>query len=492
MQGRKEYEEKLFVNFRLSQRVPEGNFYRRLNDFLDLSYLRKLTEKYYGREGQKSIDPVVFFKFMLVGYFENINSDRKIIEQSSLRLDILYYLGYDIDEPLPWHSTLSRTRKLLGEEVFLELFRDILRKCVEKGMVNGRIQAIDSAFIKANASMDSIVEKELKFSSKKYFDDITDNEDNIDDNNKKLKRRDKGDSKYNEKFVSKTDPDSRVSQKQGKPPLLNHLGIISVDTQNHVICGAAVDFANKRDFMTTEFIVGQTLENLKENNIKVEEVLADGGYSGPESYKYLEQKEITAYIPYPATYKPQRDGFIYDREEDCYICREGIKLSFRGIKYHNHINTPQKIYRSKTKDCRSCQFKEQCCKSSFKQLEDSFYKPYYDAAYKRMNSKQGKQKMRLRSSTVEPVWGTLLNFMKMKKVYTKVNVLANKQLLMAATAYNLKKLMKFVSPKSIAKEAKSVVKVVNSAFLHFNTGVVNIYNEFFMFLRTKKCVFTLL
>lgn len=176
MQGRKYYDEKLFINFQLSQRVPANNFYRRLNEILDLSYLRQMTEKYYGLEGQKSIDPVVFFKLMLVGYFENINSDRKIIEQSSLRLDVLYFLGYDLDEPLPWHSTLSRTRKLFGEEVFLELFRSVLRKCVDKGMVCGRSQAIDSAFIKANASMDSIVEKELQFDSKQYFDEITQNE----------------------------------------------------------------------------------------------------------------------------------------------------------------------------------------------------------------------------------------------------------------------------------------------------------------------------
>jgi len=122
---------------------------------------------------------------------------RNIIEQSSLRLDVLYYLGYDLDEPLPWHSTLSRTRKLFEEEVFLELFRDILRKCIYKGMVNGSSQAIDSAFIKANASTDSIVEKELTHDSKKYFDEITQNEDNSADKNKRRKRRDKGNSKYN-------------------------------------------------------------------------------------------------------------------------------------------------------------------------------------------------------------------------------------------------------------------------------------------------------
>ena len=96
MQGIKEYREKFFVNFRLSERVPRDNFYRRLKERLDLSYLRRLTKKYYGTEGQKSIDTEVFFKLMLVGYLENINSDRQIISQSQMRLDVLYFLGYDV------------------------------------------------------------------------------------------------------------------------------------------------------------------------------------------------------------------------------------------------------------------------------------------------------------------------------------------------------------------------------------------------------------
>jgi len=95
--------------------------------------------------------------------------------------------------------------------------------------------------------------------------------------------------------------------------------------------------------------------------------------------------------------------------------------------------------------------------------------------------------MRLRSCTVEPVWGTLLNFMKMKKVYTKGNKLAYKQLLMAAATYNLKKLMKFVSPKSIAKEAICVANKVKSCLSRFNNGM---WEEIFVFLRTEVSIFT--
>ena len=156
MQGKKIYQEKLFNDFRLSERVPEHNFYRRLQSVLDLNYLYALTKDFYGDSGQKSIDPIVFFKFCLVGYLENLTSDRKLIEHCAMRLDILFFLGYDIDEELPWHSTISRTRQLFPEDVFETVFSNVFKLCVEAGMVSGHTQAVDSAPVKSNASMDSL------------------------------------------------------------------------------------------------------------------------------------------------------------------------------------------------------------------------------------------------------------------------------------------------------------------------------------------------
>ncbi len=96
------------------------------------------------QDGKKNIDPVVFFKLCLVGYLENLISDRKLIEHCSMRLDILF-LGYDIYEELPWHSTLSRTRQLLLDIIFEPVFIQVVGMCVEKGMVSGHTQCIDSA-----------------------------------------------------------------------------------------------------------------------------------------------------------------------------------------------------------------------------------------------------------------------------------------------------------------------------------------------------------
>src|SRR6476620_6799265 len=140
MQGKKQYTEKLFTSFQLSNHIPGDKFYRRLKKALDLQWLYKSTKRYYGSEGQQSIDAIVFFKLILVGYLENLNSDRKIIAHSKMRLDILFFLGYDLDEDLPWHSTISRTRALYGEEVFKELFSKVLSLCVQKQIHYGRRQ----------------------------------------------------------------------------------------------------------------------------------------------------------------------------------------------------------------------------------------------------------------------------------------------------------------------------------------------------------------
>ncbi len=153
MQGKKNYTEKLFLSFQLSDRIPKENLYGRLRETLDLNFLYKDTKELYGRTGNPSIDPVVFFKLLITGYLENITSDRKLVEHCGMRMDVLYFLGYDLDEELPWHSTISRTRQLYPASLFGTLFNKVFSLCVDSGMVSGHTQAVDSAPIKANASI---------------------------------------------------------------------------------------------------------------------------------------------------------------------------------------------------------------------------------------------------------------------------------------------------------------------------------------------------
>src|ERR1051325_5294817 len=169
MQGKKELQPKMLYTITLEQLVPQDNFYRRLKREIDLSWLYRATEKYYGTEGQESIDPVVFFKICMIGYINNIASDRKLIEFCADSFGIRLFLGYDIDEPLPWHSTISRTRQLYGEEVFQKLFEKVFDFCVESGMVQGTTQVVDGALLKANASKDSLEVKKVDSSIEEYL-----------------------------------------------------------------------------------------------------------------------------------------------------------------------------------------------------------------------------------------------------------------------------------------------------------------------------------
>ena len=160
MQGKKLFLNKEVVRFRLSERVRPHNLYRRLTELVDWTFLYNETQALYSHTGQPSLDPVVVFKLVLVGRLENLVSDRRLVEHCALRLDILLFLGYEVDEELPWHSTISRTRQLFPAAVFELLFDHVFAQCVARGLVAGDTQAVDSAPVKANASLDSLCEKQ--------------------------------------------------------------------------------------------------------------------------------------------------------------------------------------------------------------------------------------------------------------------------------------------------------------------------------------------
>jgi transposase len=487
MQGKKELTPKMLYQVHLQDLIPEHNYYRLLEKAIDFHFLYKSTSQYYGAEGQESIDPVVFFKICLVGYLNNINSDRKLIEYCSNCLDVRLFIRYDIDEALPWHSTISRTRQLYGEEVFLTLFKAVLKLCVSKGMIRGKRQAVDSVFIKANASMDSLVEKEVLQDASAFVNELEENSEfKTTSTRKKLVEQhhewkkeaykgqpnpnfniDKLDEHGNlirPRFVSNhthyspTDSDARVSVKPGKARHLNYFGQIAVDDAHHVITGACSDFADKRDSQCIEKIVELTEENLNENGIELEELLADGGYSSGEALKYLHQKKINAYIPNFGQYKPEREGFIFNKELHQYECiKEGSNnaiLPFKGEKTDSKGYT-KRTYRSSESSCKNCPLREQCCGKStkFKKIDDSIHKEHYDRMHQKLtkNPYYAKKMVRVRSKTVEPVIGTLVNFTNMKRVNARGIKQANKHVLMAALTYNLKKYLKFITKKTKAK-----------------------------------------
>lgn len=141
----------------LEDLVRDENFYRRLEARLDLSFVRELVAPLYAGGGRPSVDPVVFFKLQLGMFFEDLRSERQLMRVVSDRLSVRWYLCYDLPEPLPDHSSLTRIRERFGLEVFRRFFERIVEECVEAGLVWGEELFFDATKVEANASMDSSI-----------------------------------------------------------------------------------------------------------------------------------------------------------------------------------------------------------------------------------------------------------------------------------------------------------------------------------------------
>ena len=429
-------------------------------------------------------------------------------------LDVRLFLRYDIDEPLPWHSTISRTRQLLGEEVFVSLFKNVLALCVQKGMVRGKRQAIDSAYVKANASMDSLLEKVVVEDGELYLSELNEQSeyrvsaekkedverhhrwkreayqdmpgharpDRVDEFGNLIRPR----FLSNHTHYSPTDPDARIAVKPGKARQLNYSAQLAVDDAHHVITGAMADHADKRDSQSLPAILEKTIENLRENEIQVSQILTDAGYSSGESLRCLQQNNIDAYIPNFGQYKPEREGFIYNEKLDQYECQRGNRATLPFKKMDkSHDNYEMKKYRSSSNDCRDCPLRSTCIgKSDFKTITHSIDKPLYDAMHKKLQHPYAKRLMKKRSSTVEPVLGSLINFFGMKRVFTRGLAQANKHVLMSAIVYNLKKLLNF--------NVKTAKPSVHMLFRDFKEHILTIsrfiFNPFINLMRPSRLI----
>jgi transposase len=477
MQGHKQFTDRVVLRFRLSERVPKQNLYRRLAELLDWDFLYQQTQALYSHTGQPSLDPVVFFKLMLVSRLENLVSDRRLVEHCSLRLDILYFLGYEVDEDLPWHSTISRTRQLFPAAVFEHLFDHVFAQCVAAGLVTGHTQAVDSAFVKANASLESLCEKQptdvpapvlqvaseaaaetplappaaLRASPAHHLRRVAAAHARYLRNDSGPLGRDRPQARLlsNKTHYSPADPDARISVKPGKARALNYLCSLAVDEGHGVISHVQADFADRRDSTLLPSIVAPLHQRLLAHDLPVVDVVADTNYSNGLNYALLEARGITPWIPVFGQYKPEIEGFTYDQETDCFTCPAGKPLPFKRFD-SDQDGRLSKRYSASSSDCRRCPHKPTCApKSTKRKITRTAYDAHYRRALARQQSRPGQRMRRLRQRTVEPVFGSLLQHYGMRRVNTRGRSSAHKTMLLTAIAFNLKKLLKHQSTKML-------------------------------------------
>lgn len=467
MQGQKQFADKEVTRFRLSERVPIHNFYRRLAELVDWGFLYEQTKGLYSYTGQPSLDPVVFFKLVLVSRLENLVSDRRLVEHCALRLDILYFLGYEVDEDLPWHSTVSRTRQLYPLEVFERLFDHVFAQCVRQGLVAGDTQAVDSAPVKANASLYNLCQKQPLEALVPRMQLVEEPEQNalsqpaaavLDTPAHVLRRVATRQAKHrtghfgserprarlvsNKTHYSPSDPEARVSIKLGKARALNYHCSMAVDTAHGVISHVQADLADSRDSVHLPQLVTHLHQRLLAQGLPLLDLVADTNYSNGVNYALLEQQGITPWIPVFGQYKSIVEGFAYDALADCFTCPAGKQLPFKGYDKQREGGL-QKLYWAAHRDCRLCPRKGTCApKTDKRKITRTAYDPHYQRALLRQQSWQGQRMRRLRQSTVEPVFGSLLQHYGLRQVNTRGRASAHKTMLLAAMAYNLKKLLK--------------------------------------------------
>ena len=312
---KRERQEALFVT---ADRLPRSlghPFYQRLNQLLAEAdfdgWIEKRCERYYVQEekrGQRSIPPGVYFRMLMVGYFEGIGSQRGIAWRCADSLSLRDFLGTPLDQETPDHSTLTNTRKRLPPEVFDEVFQFVLRIAAEKKLLSGKTVGVDSTTLEANAAMKSIIRRDTGEDWKEYVTRLMREEGVIEPeqqpSDEELRRFDKKrkDKKVsNEEWVSPTDPASRITQMKDGRTHLAYKAEHVVDLKSDLVLAAEILPADHADSQTMVDSVVEAQVNLEQAGCeqRIEEVAADKGYHAAANLERCEALHLRTYIPEP-------------------------------------------------------------------------------------------------------------------------------------------------------------------------------------------------
>jgi transposase len=373
----------------LEDLVPRENFYRRLEAALDLSFVRDLARHLYARGGRPSIDPVVFFKLQLVMFFEGLRSERKLMRVAADRLSVRWYLGYDLHEPLPDHSCLTRTRERFGLAVFRRFFERIVEECAKAGLVRGDELFFDSTKVEANAAVDSLAPRwAVEAHLGELFDegqgglapdqarpearmptagDLALRETNAAkedwiSRDGAQDRSFKGTpwrQRTSDKRASRTDPDATPMTwaASGRRPGYQ---------AHHVVDGGKARIVLNALVAPAEVTENRPmLDLLWRTWLRPHHVTADGKYGTLENVAALEEAGVRAYVAlHESGSKPgffAKGEFRYDPEADVYVCPAGKLLRPLGKKKDGEDRSDRvTFYRARAAECAVCPLKPRC------------------------------------------------------------------------------------------------------------------------------------
>jgi len=299
-------QEEMFIATAQVATGPGHPFYSKLNTVLAAAgfdeFVEKLCAPYYKEGGRPGIPPGIYFRMLLIGYFEGLDSQRGIAWRCADSLALRSFLGLGLTEATPVHASMTIIRQRLPEAIFDQMFVFVLALLAKQGLVRGKSVAIDATTLEANAAMKSIVRKDTGQDWKKYLEELAKAEGIKNPTEEDLRRLDRArsDKKVsNEQWESATDPDSRIAKMKDGRTHLSYKAEHAVDVVSEAIVATTVTFADRSDPRSAPDTLGLAQANvvLAGSAVVIKEVVMDKGYHDNRLLADLMERGVRTYIP---------------------------------------------------------------------------------------------------------------------------------------------------------------------------------------------------
>ncbi len=303
---RKPKQDELFIPTAQLATGPGHPFYAKLNQVLADAgfdeFVEKLCARYYKEGGRPGIPPGVYFRMLLIGYFEGLDSQRGIAWRCADSLALRTFLGIALTEATPVHASMTIIRQRLPESVYDKVFGFVLRLLEQQGVLRGKAVAIDATTLEANAAMKSIVRKDSGQNWKQYLQGLAKAEgleNPTDEDLRRLDRRRKDKKVSNEVWQSRTDADSRIAKMKDGRTHLAYKAEHAVDVASEAILATTVTFADQSDPQSAPATLSLAEANLRRagSETEIEEAVMDKGYHDNRLLARLAQRGVRTYIP---------------------------------------------------------------------------------------------------------------------------------------------------------------------------------------------------
>jgi len=440
MMGHHSRSESLFYYFRIEDQVPENHLLRLIDRHVSFAFVSERLKDSYSDTGRPSIDPELLLRILLIGYLYGITSERKLVEELRMHLAWRWFTGLGFDQEIPHHSTFSKNRhgRFQGAKLFEQLFEEIVRQCVEVGLVQGKHLSVDGSFVEANAAKESRIPREqlaeaaqVNRTVRRYLVELEEQnpvEEPI----------------HEQDQVSTTDPDSTYATKGGTPARLGYYDNYLVDNQSCVIVGVQATAAR----MSQETVAAQDMLTrfTQWQGGAPESLAADTTYGNGEFLQWLADRSITAYMrtrdsihrknsPF---YGPER--FTYQPERNSYRCPAGQQLNYGGRSDRNRTY----VYIGTRKRCGACAQRPQCTSAAFRCLAIHMHEPVRQRARELANTPEFAKAQRQRKK-VEALFAELKNQIGLRRLRLRRLKFVREQFFLAAAAQNIKRLVRFLA-----------------------------------------------